>query len=150
MPLNDIPVVLRSLSIGAVFCVTTGLMIAATPETAPGRFSREQLDFFEKQVQPILSENCYKCHSHQAEKIKGGLVLDSREAVLTGGDTGPAIVPSEPTKSLLIQAVRQVDEDLKMPPKKKLSEAQITTLTDWVKMGAPFPAPAGDAAAATK
>src|SRR5437667_7895712 len=102
------------------------------------KFSREQVEFYEKQVEPILEENCYKCHSHQADKIKGGFVLDSREAMLKGGDTGPAIVPGEPEKSLLIKAVRHVDEDLQMPPKKKLPDEQIALLVKWVSMGAPY------------
>ncbi len=92
----------------------------------------------------ILHEHCFKCHSHTADKIKGGLVLDSRDALLAGGDSGPAIVPGDPTKSLLIEAVRYENEDLQMPPKgKKLSDAQITTLTEWVKAGAPWPEEAG-------
>src|ERR1041385_7287597 len=62
-------------------------------------FSRDQIEFYEKQVQPILVENCYKCHSHEADKIKGGFVLDSRPGLLKGGETGPAIVPGEPEKS---------------------------------------------------
>src|SRR5438128_2001288 len=104
----------------------------------PARFSRDQVEFYEKRVQPILAENCYKCHSHQADKIKGEFVLDSREGLLKGGETGPAIVAGEPEKSLLIKAVRQVDEDLQMPPKKKLSDEQIATLSEWIKIGAPY------------
>src|SRR4051812_10600627 len=79
-------------------------------------------DFFEGKIRPILVDNCYPCHSQQAPKIKGGLLLDSRDTLLKGGDTGPAIVPGDPEKSLLIQAVRYSDENLRMPPKnKKLS-----------------------------
>src|SRR5436190_21614 len=74
-------------------------------------------DFFIKQVQPILQENCFKCHSHSAEKIKGGLVLDSLDGMLAGGDTGPALIPGDVEKSLLIKAIRYQDEDLQMPPK---------------------------------
>ena len=102
------------------------------------KFSREQVEFYEKQVEPILEENCYNCHSHQADKIKGGFVLDSREGLLKGGDDGAAVVAGEPEKSLLIKAVRHEDEDLKMPPKKKLTEGQIATLAAWIKMGAPY------------
>jgi hypothetical protein len=103
--------------------------------------SRGGLELFEKKVQPILTENCYKCHSHDADKIKGGLLLDSREAVLKGGDTGPALVPGKPEESLLIKAIRYTDPDLQMPPKgKKLPDEQIATLTEWVKLGAPRPA----------
>src|SRR6267142_2711390 len=98
------------------------------------------VEFFEKRIRPLLVEHCYKCHSRDSEKIKGGLLLDSREGALKGGETGPAIVPGDPEKSLLIKAVRQADKDLQMPPKdKKLADAQIADLVAWVKMGAPDP-----------
>src|SRR5260221_9650517 len=96
--------------------------------------------FFETRIRPLLSDNCYKCHSQQAEKLRGSLLLDTREGVLKGGETGPAIVPLEPEKSLLIKAVRYTDPDLQMPPKgNKLPDAQIADLVTWVKMGAPDP-----------
>ncbi len=102
--------------------------------------TKAQLDFFESKVRPVLVNHCYKCHSEQSEKVKGELLLDSRDAVLKGGKTGPAIVPGNVEKSLLIKAVRYIDEDLQMPPKgEKLSEAQIADLVAWVKMGAPDP-----------
>ena len=93
---------------------------------------------FEAKVRPLLIERCHKCHAGKA--MKGGLRLDSREALLKGGDTGPAIVPGDPDKSLLIKAVRYTDKDLKMPPKdKKLSDAEIEHLETWVRLGAPDP-----------
>ena len=98
------------------------------------------IEFFEKKIRPLLAENCFKCHSSEAEKVKGGLLLDTRDALLKGGDSGPAIVPGDPEKSLLIKAVRYGDENLQMPPKnKKLSIEQIHDLESWVKMGAPDP-----------
>src|SRR5262245_31532405 len=118
------------------------LLVLTTPLTQAASssilFSPEQLQFYERQVQPILAENCYRCHSHQADKIKGDFLLDSREALLKGGETGPAIVPGDPDKSLLMKAVRHTDEDLQMPPKKKLSDPQIAILADWIKAGAPY------------
>ncbi len=102
--------------------------------------TRAQLNFFETKVRPVLANNCYKCHSTQAEKVKGGLMLDSREGLLKGGESGPTIVPGNPDKSLLIKAIRYTDPDLQMPPKdKKLTDQQIADLTTWVKMGAPDP-----------
>jgi hypothetical protein len=102
--------------------------------------SKAQSDFFENKVRPVLADHCYKCHSTKAEKLKGGLLLDSREAVLKGGDSGPALVPGDPDKSLLIKAVRYTDADLQMPPKgNKLTEQQVNDLVAWVKMGAPDP-----------
>ena len=119
----------------AIIC---SIAVAALP--AFGAISPEGADLFEKKVAPILKEHCFKCHSHSADKIKGGLVLDSADGALTGGDNGPAIVPGDLAKSLLITAVGYQDDDLQMPPKgKKLSDEQITTLTEWVKMGAPWP-----------
>jgi len=102
--------------------------------------THEQTEFFEKKIRPVFAEHCYSCHSDKAEKVKGGLRLDSRAALLKGGDTGPVIVPGDPEASLLIKAVRYDDEDLQMPPKnKKLSADEIAALEAWVKMGAPDP-----------
>jgi len=99
-----------------------------------------QIEFFENKVRPLLAKECYKCHSTQSEKVKAGLLVDSREGLLKGGNTGPAVVPGNPEKSLLITAVRYTDADLQMPPKgKKLSDEQIADLEAWVKMGAPDP-----------
>src|SRR5436305_5824605 len=94
------------------------LCAAVSPAPTP---SGEQIEFFEKKIRPVLVENCFKCHSASSEKLKGALKLDSREAALAGGDSGkPAIVPGEPEKSLLIEAVRYGNADLQMPPKKQL------------------------------
>src|SRR5438045_7619656 len=100
-------------------------------------------DFFEKKIRPVLVERCYKCHSASAEKVKGGLLLDSREGMLKGGESGkPAVVAGDVGKSRLIEAIRYTNDDLQMPPKKaggKLSEAQIADLIAWVNLGAPDP-----------
>ena len=101
--------------------------------------AESEIDFFEKRIRPLVVENCYKCHSAEAEKLKGGLLLDTKEGLARGGDTGPAIVPGDPDASLLIRAVRWNDEKLQMPPKKKLSSSEIADLETWVKMGAPDP-----------
>ncbi len=93
-------------------------------------------DFFEKSVRPVLVEHCFKCHA--GDKQKGGLRLDSRAALVTGGDTGPAVSPGQPAGSLLLKAVRH--EDLEMPPGKKLSDDQIAALAKWVRDGAVWPA----------
>ena len=128
-----------------VLTVLAGLAIplaraASTPTSAADKTDAAGLEFFEKHVRPVLIENCYGCHSAGAEKLKGGLYLDTRDGILKGGDNGPAIVPGNPDKSLLIRAVRYTDKDLKMPPKdKKLSDEQIEHLEAWVKMGAPDP-----------
>ena len=88
----------------------------------------------------MLVEHCYECHSATSKKVKGDLLLDTREGMLKGGENGAVIVPGDPEKSRLITAVRYTDPDLQMPPKnKKLAEAQIADLVVWVKMGAPDP-----------
>ena len=115
---------------------------AASPEP-----TKEGLEFFEKNVRPILSEHCYKCHSLAEGSSKGGLILDSRDGIYKGGDEGPAIVPGNVEKSMLARAISYTDHEYKMPPKKaggKLSDAKIKVLNDWIKMGAPASVGAGD------
>jgi hypothetical protein len=102
----------------------------------------EQAEFFEKKIRPVFFEHCFKCHAAAAKKVKGGLLLDSREGLLKGGDSGPAIFPGQPQQSRLIEAVRYQNVDLQMPPKGKLPGAVIDDLEAWVKMGAPWPASA--------
>jgi hypothetical protein len=118
-------------------------VLAALGTAQAAEPTKEQLDFFEKKVRPILSEKCYKCHSVEAGKSKGGLTLDTQAATLKGGEGGPAVVPGDVSNSLLITAVSYQDKDLKMPPdkdnNKKLSDVEIASLTEWVKMGAPDP-----------
>jgi hypothetical protein len=98
------------------------------------------IEFFEKHIRPVLVEHCHQCHSAESEKVKGGLLVDTRDGLLKGGDSGPALVPGDPDKSLIIKAVRYNDENLQMPPKgKKLSPEQIKHLEEWVKIGAPDP-----------
>ena len=96
----------------------------------------ERLDFFEAKIRPVLATHCYECHGH---KEKGGLKLDSREAILKGGDSGPALVPGKPKESLLLTAVRHVDEELQMPPKKKLPGHIVADLKRWIREGAVWP-----------
>lgn len=118
--------------------------VLAGEEPAGGqRPTAQQIRFFETKVRPLLAEHCLKCHGEK--KQWGGLRLDSREALLRGGDSGAAIVPGKPDKSLLIRAVRQVDDDLKMPKDNRLTQPQIAELVRWVEMGAPFPAAMGAA-----
>jgi len=100
--------------------------------------SAKAIEFFEKQVRPVLANRCYECHS-AAKKIKGGLALDTKEATLKGGEAGVVLVPGDPEKSKLIEAVRYKNQDLQMPPKSVMPESEIRVLEEWVKMGAPDP-----------
>jgi hypothetical protein len=108
-----------------------------------GEPTPDQVEFFEKRIRPVLADACYKCHSATSEKLKGGLMLDSREALLKGGDTGPAIVTGNVEKSLLIEAIHWTNTDLQMPPKKRLTPQQVGDFEAWVKAGAPWPQEAG-------
>jgi hypothetical protein len=109
---------------------------AKAKPAAAEAFPAEALEFFEARVRPILAENCVRCHG--AKKQSSELRLDSRPSALGGGANGPALVPGKPDESLLIQAVRHSHDEIKMPPKGKLPDAAIDTLTRWVAMGAPW------------
>jgi hypothetical protein len=125
-------------TLAAVCCLlAAGVASAANPPAAAP--TKQQVEFFEKHVRPVLAEQCYQCHNLAQGKKKGGLTLDSLAGLLQGGDTGPAIVRGEPDKSLLVKAVKQTDAELKMPPKGKLTAEQIAALETWIKDGAPWP-----------
>ena len=99
--------------------------------------TQAQLNFFEKKIRPVLVKECYSCHSTEAKSVKAGLLLDTREGIRRGGESGHAVVPGNLEESLLIEAVKH--EGLEMPPKKQLSENVIADLEMWVRMGAPDP-----------
>lgn len=127
--------------IAIVICVSsTSALIAQENGTA-------DLDFFEKRVRPVLIQRCFECHSAKTDKVKGGLLLDSREGILSGGDSGPAAVVGDVEKSLIVQAIRYDSESVQMPPAGKLPDAEIAVLTDWVRRGLPFPAASGKTSA---
>ena len=96
-------------------------------------------DFFETRVRPVFAKNCYTCHT---DSQMGGLRLDSAESVRKGGKSGPPIVPGKPEESLLIQAIRQTHDRIKMPPGGKLKDEEVAAITEWVKAGAVWPAAA--------
>jgi hypothetical protein len=93
--------------------------------------------FFENKIRPVLTGTCFRCHG--GKKVRGGLRVDSRAALVRGGDRGPAFVPGDPERSLLVQAVRYAHPDIKMPPDKRLPDAVAANLAAWVKQGAPWP-----------
>src|SRR5579862_4783445 len=118
------------------------LSVHAAPGAKAAEVEQEDsaaTEFFEKNVRPVLVDRCFSCHSAAAPKLKGGLRLDSLEDALKGGDTGPALIPGHPEKSLLVDAVTYKNVDYKMPPKGRLPENQIADLTEWVRRGAPWP-----------
>jgi hypothetical protein len=109
---------------------------AASAESTPSSSRQADLDFFEKKVRPLLVSRCQKCHG--SEQQKGGLRLDSRRAVMTGGELGEAVVPGKPDESLLISAVRY-GPTVQMPPDGKLADADVALLVEWIRRGAPWP-----------
>jgi len=125
---------LRSLavtvSVAVLYGAAAGGVSVADETAAPA-----DVEFFEKQVRPLLVEHCYECHS--ATKAKGNLRLDAAESWLRGGDSGPAVVPGKPDESLLVSAINR--DGLEMPPAGKLSDEAISLLESWVKRGAPAP-----------
>src|SRR3954468_23215875 len=112
----------RFLFIHSVF--TAFALSGARAEIPP-----DQIEFFEKQVRPVLADQCYKCHG--PDKQKGGLRMDSRDALLKGGEDGPVVVPGKPDESAFIKSINHIG-DSKMPEKAdKLPDAQIAALSEW-------------------
>jgi hypothetical protein len=115
------------------------LLLAVTLPTGSIRGQSEADLFFEARIRPVLAGTCFKCHGDR--KTSGGLRVDSRQALLEGGDRGPALVPGDPDRSLLIQALRHTEgTKLRMPPGKKLPASTVADFTLWVKQGAAWPA----------
>jgi cytochrome c553 len=110
-----------------------------TAHTAVGEITPEQAEFFETRIRPVLADQCYRCHSNEAEKLKAGLHLDSRAGLIEGGESGPALVPGDVDKSLIIEALHYQNADMQMPPKKKLSPEVIADFEKWVTTSAPWP-----------
>jgi Protein of unknown function (DUF1549)/Protein of unknown function (DUF1553)/Planctomycete cytochrome C len=124
----------------ALGVIVTSLATTALAPAATAKLDPDQLAFFEKKIRPVLAEHCYKCHSAQAEKLKGGLYLDSKDGMLKGGTSGPAIVPGKPEKSLLVKDLKSTNPDEMMPPKgERLSAQVIADFETWIRMGAPDP-----------
>ena len=129
----------NALSFLALAWLGTGWAPACAGE-AQKPLSPQAVQFFEAKVRPLLVEHCFKCHG-DVKKPKAGLRLDSRGALLKGGDSGPVLVSGQAEKSLFIKAISYDDPELKMPPSKKLARDEIAALTEWVKLGAPWPGP---------
>lgn len=109
---------------------------AAAPED-DGKLTPDQLDFFETKIRPVLIEHCYRCHATSEQSVRGGLSVENREALLAGGESGPAIVPGDLDNSSLWHAINYRDN--RMPPKGKLAPNIIADFKTWIEMGAPDP-----------
>src|SRR5262245_42554930 len=117
--------------------LSPGSLVLVLAHPAPAA-DPKGVEFFEKKIRPVLVEHCYQCHSPEAQKnkkLRGGLLLDTRDNVLKGGDTGPALVPGKADRSLLVQSLRY-DGHLKMPPKGKLPDAVVADFEAWINQGA--------------
>jgi mono/diheme cytochrome c family protein len=132
VPSSSFPTLAALVALPLLHCASTATA-AVTPAVTP-----EQNEFFENKIRPIFANHCLECHSAEKGKTKGSFSMDSREEILKGGETGSALVPGDAKGSTLIKAVTWED-DLQMPPKKKLSDEQIADLKKWVAMGAPDP-----------
>lgn len=125
-------------------------LLSITPafSAVANEITAAESEFFERKIRPLLVENCFRCHDATEKEVKGGLSMHSPASFRAGGDHGRVvIVPGEPEKSLLIEAVRYKNRDLQMPPKSPLSDDGIRDLETWIEMGAPDPRPELDDAA---
>jgi mono/diheme cytochrome c family protein len=136
--LNRITAPSRSTILATILIAVFGTVLAARGvETNSDKAKSEGSDLLLQQVLPMLSSRCVSCHG--VDKQKGGLRLDSRPALLKGGETGPAVVPGNPAMSLLVTAIRHDHEELQMPPKEKLTDKQVAAVVRWVELGAAWP-----------
>src|SRR6476620_1549370 len=124
-------------SIERILLLTLALVAVYAPFVRAAGDDPKGIDFFEKNIRPVLVANCYQCHSASSKELKGELRLDTKEGVRKGGETGLAVVPGKPEESLLIKALRHED-GLEMP-KDKLPESVIANFVKWIEIGAPDP-----------
>ncbi len=111
--------------------------LATTQPAKPEKLNAKGVEFFESKIRPVLTQRCYSCHSSQAKEVKGELLLDTRDALRKGGESGAAVVPGNVEESLLIQAIKH--ETYEMPPGDKLPDNVIADFEEWVRLGAPDP-----------
>lgn len=136
---------------GLTATICTGAFAQANKTTAPTKpgapttttndktIDKEGMDFFEKSIRPLLAQKCYGCHNAGSGVLRGALAVDNRDALLSGGSHGPAVVPGNPDKSLLLKAISYTDPNLQMPPGSKLTDDQVAAVRRWIQMGAPDP-----------
>ena len=112
------------------------LFAAVTVSFGTTTAADDPFEFFEKRIRPVLVQRCYECHS-RASKQKGGLLLDSREGIRRGGDSGHAVIPRDVAGSMLVEAIRY--ESFEMPPDGRLPDSVVADFIRWIEMGAPDP-----------
>jgi mono/diheme cytochrome c family protein len=143
-----------TLGLSVVCLIAASLLpgLVATTNAAPAppqaALTTEQAAFFEKNIRPVLANNCYGCHSADS-KAAGGLLVDSRETLLKGGRSGPAIIPGDPDDSLLLKRIHLSDEKHRMPKDDDpLQKSDVDNLTTWIKEGAFWPSNSGSTSSA--
>jgi mono/diheme cytochrome c family protein len=138
----------RALAAAALATWCTGGFVPAQERDPAEHAAR--VEQFERDVRPLLAAHCFACHGPDAARVKGGLRISGRAALLAGGESGPALVPGDPGASLLVRAVRYEHPDVQMPPKARLSAREIDSLVEWVAAGAVWPEaqPTGEGAVA--
>ena len=136
-PLHPTVLILCSVVIAFGTVLATFAQDEADHREASPSFTPEQLEAFETNIRPLLVKHCYECHSRDSKPAKGGLLLDSRDGLIKGGDSGAAIIPGKPNDSLLISSVKY--QSYEMPPDGKLTDKQVELLSQWVTNGAPWP-----------
>ncbi|MBI5800039.1 MAG: DUF1549 domain-containing protein, partial [Verrucomicrobia bacterium] len=121
-----------------LLCAILGAYLAHVASASSATLPSQQVEFFEKNIRPVLAAECYECHS--SAKKKGSLALDTRDGLLKGGESGPALVPGQPDSSLLMRALRHTHSKLKMPKNgAKLDERILANFAEWIRQGAPDP-----------
>jgi hypothetical protein len=127
-----------------IACISIGAFSAhAAPDDS-------QLEFFETKIRPVFASHCYKCHSAEVDEPKGGLRIDSRQALLDGGDSGAAVVPGDPDSSYLMEVISYDNVDMQMPPKGRLAADEIASIKRWISDGAVWPQEAPQTPATVK
>ena len=134
---EDPPMKFQSATLSAVALFALMLRPLPAEDAVKKPVDAAGIEFFEKKIRPVLLQHCYECHSAKSKNVKGGLLLDSREAAQKGGDSGAAVVPKNVAESLLISALRH--DGFEMPPKGKLPDSVIADFVKWVEMDAPDP-----------
>ena len=113
------------------------VVISSLAQLEAAEITADQLEFFESKIRPVLIRECYGCHSNKSGNVRGGLRLDTKQLMLIGGGSGPAIVPGNLEESWLYNAINHLD--YQMPPNRKLPQNVIDDFKNWIEMGAPDP-----------
>ena len=128
-------------------CIVGG--IVALSVASPLAAQTPDVEFFEARIRPVLVQRCYSCHNSKLAAPKGDLVLDTKEGLLKGGASGPALVPGNPAESRLLKVLSYTDPLVQMPPSGKLADAVLEDFTQWIAKGAADPRVAAPALAST-